>query len=133
MSDNPRTAPNPTVDVEESDVNIGWLTFGIIILFVALVVSMILSFWFLGGLEDYRTATEPTPLPLIEMRPTPPVPRLQPNPIDRKTAEQELLEMIEREEEILTSYDWVNERDGIIRIPIDEAIDILVEQDEPAR
>ncbi len=133
MSDNPKTTPNPTVDIEETDVHIGWLTFSLVFLLAGLIAAMVLSFWFMGGLDDYRTATAPTPLPLIESRPTPPLPRLQPNPIDRKTAELELQEMLEREDEILTSYEWVNEQEGIIRVPINEAIDILVEQDEPAR
>jgi len=133
MSDNPHPTSTPGVDYEQTDVSINWLMFSIIALFVALIVSMVLATWFLGGLQDYRTATEPTPLPLIELRPTPPAPRLQPNPIDRKSGETDLVEMLEREDEILTGYGWVNEEAGTVRIPIDQAIDILSEQEEPAR
>jgi hypothetical protein len=99
---------------------------------VLIFVAMLLVFFLVGGLASYRAATEPTPLPLIDTRPTPPAPRLQPNPVDQLTAEQELLEFQAEEEYILNSYGWVNEGAGIVRIPIDRAMQLLAEDASPA-
>jgi hypothetical protein len=123
---------NPETKFEQSDALTGraalWGGAVLILIFIA----MLLVFFMVGGLASYRTATEPTPLPLIDTRPTPPAPRLQPNPVDQLTAEQELIEFQAEEEYILNSYGWVNEGAGVVRIPIDRAMELLAEDASPA-
>jgi hypothetical protein len=53
---------------------------------------------------------------------------LQPNLINGTTAREELTTLRAREEAILNSYGWVNQEAEIVRIPIDRAIDLFVEQ-----
>ena len=103
---------NPGIDYERRDAAIrgGVLLGGVVLALVC--VAMLGVVLFLGGLRSYQTATAPTPLPLLELRPTPPSPRLQPNPIDQQSAEQELADFRAREEAILTSYGWVNRPAG---------------------
>jgi hypothetical protein len=56
--------------------------------------------------------------PLAEVR-TPPEPRLLPNPRGA------LLELHAEEDTLLHGYGWVNREAGIVRIPIERAIDVL--------
>jgi hypothetical protein len=56
-----------------------------------------------------------------------PVPRLQTNPA------RELGELRAEEDAILQSYDWVDRRNGVIRIPIDVAMRLTVERGLPVR
>jgi hypothetical protein len=119
---------NPGVDYERQDAVTGRAVLwgGAVLLLV--FVAMLVVFGVMGGLSSYQAATAPTPLPLLELRPTPPAPRLQPNPIDQLSAEEELLILQEREEEILNNYEWVDQDAGLVRIPIERAIELLAEE-----
>lgn len=57
----------------------------------------------------------------------PPEPRLQTDP------PKDLQEMRARENEVLDGYTWIDRKRGIVRIPIDRAIDVLAERGLPAR
>lgn len=74
-----------------------------------------------------KTVSEP-PGPsssLAEQHPMPPEPRLQATPhIDMKT-------FWAREDSLLNSYGWVDSQAGIVRIPIDRAMDIVLEKGFP--
>lgn len=50
------------------------------------------------------------------------------------TAEQPQLlrELRESEQQRLTTYEWIDQQDGVARIPIDRAMDILAKQGLPA-
>src|SRR6266511_3050364 len=85
----------------------------------------------LGGIYDYFIARQtrsggPFSVPAVT-RQLPPEPRLLVNPT------RNLQEMRAREDEVLHSYGWVDRQAGIVRIPIDRAIDLLVERGLPAR
>ncbi len=57
----------------------------------------------------------------------PPVPRLQTD------APRDLRSMRAREEEALDGYGWVDRNAGIVRIPIDRAMDLLARRELPVR
>jgi hypothetical protein len=59
------------------------------------------------------------------LRRTPPEPRLEPDPLAPRAAAQA------REDAILASYGWVDRKAGIARIPIDRAMELLVEKGLP--
>jgi hypothetical protein len=42
-------------------------------------------------------------------------------------------ELRDREDELLTSYGWVDRNAGVVRIPIEEAMKIVVQRGLPAR
>jgi hypothetical protein len=52
---------------------------------------------------------------------------LQPNPLDQRTAEEDIATLRSHEEELLNNYGWVDREAGIVRIPIDQAIELLAE------
>ena len=57
----------------------------------------------------------------------PPMPRLQSAPIT------DLKDMRAAEDQILSGYGWVDQQHGVVRIPIDRAIDLLAQRGLPAR
>lgn len=116
---------NEGVAYEDKDLGVGALAISAFVILLLTLGAMFLIMALLGGLDTRREVLGPTPLPLIDARPTPPAPRLQPNPIDGTTAEEEMVEMRVQQEKVLTTYGWVNEEDGVARIPIDAAITIL--------
>lgn len=101
-----------------------WLTFGL----VGLVVVAAIAMWFFSlALRNQGIAADPAP-PLLEearLPYEPPAPRLQKDPI------RELAELRASEERELSSWGWVDESNGIARIPIDRAVDLVVEQGLP--
>jgi hypothetical protein len=121
------TLVNPQVHHEREDVGASWLAIGAISILILTVIGVGLSAWILGTMETQRSEIIPTPLPLIQLRSTPPPPRLQPNILDRNTAEEDMADLRAREDELLTTYGWVNREAGIVRIPIDQAIERLAE------
>lgn len=63
----------------------------------------------------------------VDARRLPPEPRLQQAPI------LDLREMREAEDKILNSYGWIDQQHGIVRVPIDQAIDLLARRGLQAR
>jgi hypothetical protein len=118
---------NPEVRYEHQDVKPSWLIIGAAGIVLFGLIGLGLSFFILNTMETRRSETMPTPLPLIQLRPTPLPPRLQPNPLDQRTAEEDMSTLRSREEELLNNYGWVDREAGIVRIPIEQAIERLAE------
>ena len=72
-------------------------------------------------------AADPAPSSLASTRQPPSEPRLQVTP------GQELTAMREAENAILYSYGWVDRNAGIVRLPIQRAMELLAERGLPAR
>ena len=117
---------NPEVRHERSDVNIR----GIVIFAIALVLTaVVVHIGLYGLLEHYGEFTLHTrraPAPAAEEEKTP-APRLQVAP------RADLAEMRAAEEKELTTYGWADEEKRAVRIPIDQAMKLLVERGLPAR
>ena len=58
---------------------------------------------------------------------TPPEPRLQESPA------LDLARFHAREEEELTTYGWIDKQNGVVRIPIERAMEIVAREGLPAR
>lgn len=110
--------------VLDSELNLrllGWMTLGLLAIVVVAVVAM----WYLGiGVENRLVAGDPPPpaLPEARVEHQPPGPNLQVDP------RQQLLDLRAKEERILTTYGWIDRAQGLTRVPIDRAMDLLVEQ-----
>ncbi len=57
----------------------------------------------------------------------PPTPRFQENP------QQELQELVARQKALLEGYSWANKEAGVVRIPIEDAMRLVVERGLPTR
>jgi hypothetical protein len=121
-------ADNPEVHHEESDVNIRAIFgFGGGLMAVAFVVLLLIYVLF-GFFDGRERLTGPAEYPLAaEANKEPPEPRLQTNP------REDLAEMRAREDEILTTYGWVDKNAGVVRIPIEVAMKLVLERGLPAR
>src|ERR1051326_6346490 len=125
MAENSHDLPEvyePEARHERSDVNV-WAIgkFGI-----ALVLLCIFSLAILFGLFRYFQSIEGA-LPRVPAVKLPPAPTLETNPV------QDLKAVRAAEGQVLTSYGWVDQARGVVRIPIDRAIDLLVQRGLPSR
>jgi hypothetical protein len=129
MSELPDNPDNVEVVHEESDVNVGAiLRFGAG-LFVVAAVAHLFLWWLLGVYERQheRAQTQVYPMAAGQQDGRPPAPRLQDNP------QQELRELRARQESLLNGYGWVDKEAGVARIPIEDAMKMVVERGLPAR
>lgn len=112
---------------EKSDVSIGAIVkFGIGLTGAAVVIHFAL--WGLFRYLEDREAKRSRPLPSLVaagLRRTPPEPRLEPDPILPRRR------MLAEEEAALTTYGWVDRSTGIVRVPIERAMELLVERGLP--
>jgi len=123
-----RRAQPPAVHHETSDVNIrAVFGFGLGLTIVAVVIggAVWLLFQYFSAREAQPSFTE-YPLAVEQPR-LPPEPRLQTNP------RQDLLDLRAREDQVLNSYSWVDKNTGVVRIPIDRAMQLIVERGLPTR
>jgi hypothetical protein len=121
---------NPGVAHERKDVNVFQISaFGIGLLLSCIVVvfAMWAMFDFLFAREDAKNAANPAASMMSERPKLPPEPRLQAEP------KIELKDLRADEEAILNSYGWVDPNKGIVRIPIDQAIDIVMQKGLPSK
>jgi len=94
----------------------------------ALVIYVLiwLMFRFLAGQNATHTAPEFPMAAGLEQR-LPPEPRLQTNP------RQDLRDLRDAEDTVLSTYGWTDKNAGAVRIPIDEAMKLTVQRGLPAR
>lgn len=101
---------------------------GLGLLAVGLSVVALLAMWSLFHfLVEREASRDVPPSPLAETRAPFIGPRLQVSPPD------DVAEMRANEEQILSSYGWADRDAGTVRIPIERAMDLLVERGLPAR
>lgn len=86
----------------------------------------------IGRLESSARSAAPPPSPLErEIRASaaegPPGPLLQPNP------DAEMQQMRRQEDHLLSTYGWVDRNQGIVRLPIERAIDLVLASGLPQR
>jgi len=125
---------NPEVAHELQDVNVrGILIFGAALLVSAVVIHLVL-WWMLEYFAARDSKAQPKPPPLAsERQQLPPEPRLQGMPGHEEAAPIEMETFRTREEDLLNSYGWVDEKGGIVRIPIQQAKKLLLEKGLPVR
>lgn len=85
-------------------------------------VTLLLMAWLFGLLEARQGRLDVSPSPLAEERQLPPEPVLEVAP------GEELRRLRATEEALLQQYAWVDPEAGIVRIPIDRAMELLAEE-----
>ena len=114
---------------EISDVNLrailafggGLLVAGV---FINFLVWLLFTYF---SVRESRQVPAVYPLATRQENRLPPEPRLQTQP------REDLRELRAREDEILTSYGWLDKNAGVVRIPIDRAMQMTVERGLPVR
>jgi|SRR5688572_7698392 hypothetical protein len=120
---------NLEVDHEESDVNVSAIIrYGIGLLVIAAFVHVFL--WWLQGTysrQNERAQTQVYPLAASEQDRMPPSPRFQENP------QQDLQDLQAKQKALLEGYGWVSRDAGVARIPIEDAMKMVVARGVPVR
>jgi hypothetical protein len=96
---------------------------GLLVIVLVAALAMFVLFHVMER-EEARLSPPPNPLAAAEGPRLPPEPRLQAHPL------KDLEELHKAEDNLLTTYGWVDQRAGTVRIPIDRAIDILAQRAE---
>jgi hypothetical protein len=112
---------------EPRDVSPRGLVYFLMIVVVFLAVTSFAVQWLFG----YFVKTD-RPVPVVQpvfshVRLLPPPPRVQANP------GEDIREYVDSERQFLNSSGWIDEKSGIARIPIDQAMDLLLRQGLPVR
>lgn len=122
------TPPGANYEHTDIDPSIGY-NFGIWLI-VAMVLSLGIvygTFWlFEGQKADRDVATQQFPLAVGQEK-EPPAPRLQTQPF------KDVYLLKQGQRELLDSYGWTDKDGGIVHIPIDRAMQLLVERGLPTR
>jgi hypothetical protein len=117
---------------------------GVVYSLFALLVLVVLSFFLLTGFFDFLDkrdqAQEPALNPLVTDAPedTRHVPKdypqsAFPNPRLEDDERGQLNGVRLKEENTLNSYGWVDQNAGVVRIPIERAMDLIAERGLPVR
>lgn len=113
---------------ELSDVNLKFFASVMVGLFILLLMGMSVGLWYQNAMTEQQRAAETPPWPLAGTRPQrPPEPRLQEAPAN------ELEKFHAEEDKVLNNYEWVDAKTGIVRIPIERAIELTAQRGLPAR
>ena len=111
---------------ETSDASIRHLLiFGVglfLVLIAGLVFSRVVFRYFVG-----HQGLGPPASPFENVRTLPPEPRLQ------VAAPMDLKQYKAAQDEVLNSYGWVDQQAGVVRIPIERAMDLLLQRGFPVR
>jgi hypothetical protein len=115
---------HPHIGHETTDVNVWAVGKFAIGLVVVCVVSIGLLF---GLLKFFQSREETGVANTVEPTKMFPEPQLQKTPIpDLKAIRAE-------EDKLLNGYAWVDQRKGVVRIPVDRAIEVLAQRGLPTR
>ena len=109
---------------EREDVNVSSLRRFLLLAIVIIAVIQVGVWWLYQYFrnQDQRRDVRRT---LVEVRsPIPPEPRLQVN------AQTDFQEYLRKQKETLKSYGWVSRAEGKVRIPIDRAMQLVVEKEK---
>ena len=122
--DETRQPHNPRIGHETTDVNVGAVGKFAIGLVIVCVVSIALLF---GLLKFFQSREETSVANTVD-----PV-KLFPEPQLQKTPIMDLKAIHAEEDKLLNGYAWVDPKQGIVRIPVDRAIEVLAKRGLPTR
>ena len=108
---------------ETRDANTPSLVKFVIGLAFLLVVTWAGMWWLMGYFgRVQKLGPSATPFGQLEQKQIPPLPRLQVDPV------QDLVEVRKQQSGELDSYGWVDRSHSIVHIPIDRAMDLILER-----
>ena len=121
---------NPAMRHEHADVNV-WAVGKVgIILVLTTIASLLLMFGVFRFLEVRENASQtPAAAVSIDSRKLPP----EPNVLFNEHEQENQKDFRGAEEKALHEYGWVDQPHGVVRIPIDRAMDLVTQRGLPAR
>ena len=126
MSQTTGALPTPDQGHERGDVSVRPLLIFLGLLAVGCVVALFLMRWLFNVFDASARARDLPGHPLAEEQ-VPAAPRLQADP------PSELEAYLLQQEELQSTYGWLDPEAGVVRVPIDRAIDLVLERGLPVR
>lgn len=128
--DTPQPIPEESLEVgfEVRDTNFKLVWLALVGLTILIVMGFVIIYFLYGlfAVNWVRQVSPPPPL-LQESLGLPQEPLLQRNPAS------DMSQMKADTDAILSSYGWINQEAGIVRIPITQAMELTLEEGLPAR
>ncbi len=101
----------------------------IVMFLISLAGLIVIAFLLLRGLllyfDDRKAEEAPPRSPLATGVILPPEPRLQGAPGSASSPTQDIRRFFDQEKQMLNSYGWIDRQNGVIRIPIEQAKDLI--------
>ncbi len=122
------------VSFEKTDVSTSPILKFLVFLGIGVILSYIIAFGVYRGLKSYWTNSHPPMMPSrIEAGPTmPPEPRLQGMPGHLTDPQQDLRDKLKADNDANEKLSWVDQKSGIAQIPVQDAMQLIVEKGLPA-
>jgi hypothetical protein len=119
---------NPTVRFEHSDINASGVVITAVSVFIVGGILTCLLYFYFTALAHHRGAVSPPPLAIeAHGNPIPPQPRIQESP------RRDLADRRVYENSVLNKYWWVDRQKGVVGMPIQRAMQMLVVRGIPAQ
>src|SRR5437870_3537253 len=112
----------PRRDHDRTDWNLRYVVWGAVVLVVSVGIGLVALWWMFKEFNGWAANQQMGTARATVQENRPPEPMLQVSPTDDWT------EMLKREQEILNSYRWVDRSKGIVHIPIERAMELMVER-----
>jgi len=125
--DKPNNAPATTPGYESSDANAGGVFNFLVALGIVLVVTGLVCWGLFRFFSAHAANQAASESPFAETRQLPLGPQLQVNP------REDWLKFREEQEKSLETYAWENRTAGTVRVPIEEAMELLVKKGVPVQ
>jgi len=103
------------------------------LLYFAVIMAALLAataLFLIAVFKYSERAENPRPViaePFVGTRPLPPAPRIQATP------GMDMQSYYESQQQILTSYGWIDRQNGVVRLPIDRAMELILQRGLPTR
>ena len=123
------TSPHATRSqgYERSDASPRGLLYFALIMAAILAATSLSLIWLFKYFQKAENPGSFVAAPFAAERPLPPPPRVQPNP------REDLQNYYQSQQNLLNSYGWIDRQNGIVRLPIDRAMELLLERGLPTR
>ena len=125
MATNPEAAHRH--GYEKSDASPRSLVYFALIIAGILVLAFLSLRWLFGYFQKAENPGSFVAAPFADARPLPPAPRIQSNP------GADIQSYFQSQQNLLNTYGWIDRQNGIVRLPIDRAMELVLQRRLPAR
>ncbi len=116
---------------EPNTVSVSGIATFLVLLAAAIVVAALAARWMFHYFDARKASEAPPVSPLATGPRLPPEPRLQGAPGSVSSPTEDIRRFIEKEQQALNSYGWIDRQNGVIRIPIEQAKSLLLQRGLP--
>ncbi len=114
---------------ERGHINVRAVLITVVVLFGSLLVGMALMLLYFNIMDERAAAKDQGAIsPVVDTKALPPEPRLQYSNIHKSTEYEDLATMRQHEDSVLNGYAWVDRGAGVVRMPVETAIDVVAER-----